>query len=551
MFTNSMQIYSELKNQKWNLGTWVLLMLILLAGSYISFYTRNFTNSLLLYLPTSMAYLMVHWFGLRVLPLTFINAIVTMILWQAQGPVERILLLSTHMPVTTFVSWLLCKNLVYSSRGLSDTKSLAKFILLGIVVPNLVHTVYTYNYTFVNGDLEKVSQLWLSDFITVFSVCVPLFHFFTPVKTRYFFKLVRIDGNLFESNYSNSRLLAEFIGVTILFAGLGFFISFDKYWFLYGIGATMMAVRHGFNYVLLVNSVIFFLNYILPFVKLEGFLNSLNASSESVSVHLGMGTMFMASSLIGRVISDLWRSEERLMIQKKQIEEVNSQLSKANHEMDRFVYSVSHDISAPLKSIKGLIAISKLESDNVSQIPYLSKIEQSVKKLEDFTEEILEHSRASRKAIEIEEINLHDQLQEIFDNLKYQNGYGAIQFSIELNTPLIKSDKFLIKVILSNLLSNAIKFQRQEAGVTPEIRIVSSVKNNHLFIRVEDNGEGIHEEFKTRIFEMFYRATTSTTGSGLGLFIAKEAAKKLSGSISFSSTYGEGSIFTIELPLHA
>jgi signal transduction histidine kinase len=261
-----------------------------------------------------------------------------------------------------------------------------------------------------------------------------------------------------------------------------------------------------------------------------------------------MGTMFFGSALIGRVISDLWNSEAELMVQKKQVEEANGQLSKANHEMDRFVYSVSHDISAPIKSIKGLIAISKLESDSPTQFPYMPKIEESVKKLEDFTEEILEHSRASRKSLEIERINLQHQLDEIFDNLKYLEGYRSIRFNLQLDFPIIKSDRFLLKVILSNLISNAIKFQRKEE-VLPQISI-RSFANDRLHIEVEDNGEGIHDVYKDRIFEMFYRATTSSSGSGLGLFIASEAVKKLSGTIFFKTTQGVGSTFSIELPFH-
>ena len=548
MFTQSMQLSADSKSQKWNPGTWALLMLVLLAGSYISYYARTLTDSLLLYLPTSLAFVMVHWFGPRILPLAFINAFVTLFLWQAPGGWDRILFLASREPVIVFASWFLCKNLVHSSRGLSNTKSFGRFVLLGIVVPDLINSFYTFNYTFVNGDIEKVSLLWLSDFITIFSISLPLLHFFTPVRTTYFFKLATFETKVFQSKYGNGKALVEFVGITFIFMVLGFFISFDKYWFLYGIGATLLAVRHGFNYVVVVNSVIFILNYILPLLDIENMVHGLNVSTQLLNVHLGMSTMFFGSALIGRVISDLQNSEKELTIQKKQIEETNSQLSKTNHEMDRFVYSVSHDISAPLKSIRGLIAISKLESNNNLEFPYITRIEQSVKKLEDFTDEILEHSRASRKEIEIEEINLHSLLDDIFDNLKYLNGYNAIRFSTQLDCPLIKADRFLLKVILSNLISNAIKFQKSEAEAKPEVSIRSFAKDK-LYIEVEDNGEGIQDEYKNRIFEMFYRATTSSTGSGLGLFIAREAAKKLNGEIYFKTTHEEGSIFTIELPL--
>ena len=546
MFTQSMQLSADSKSQKWNPGTWVLLMLILLAGSYISNYARSITDSLLLYLPTSLAFIMVHWFGLRVLPLAFINAFVTLFLWNAPGPWDRILFLASREPVIVFVSWFLCKNLISHSQGLSNTQVFVKFVFRGIVIPDLINSLYTYHYTFIGGDMEKVALLWLSDFITIFSIAVPMLHYFRPERTPLSFTLVPNEPQSFKR--LNSKGLVEIFLITILFLVLGFFISFDKYWFIYGVCATFIAVRHGFCYVIFINGIIFIFNYILPLINFGNLEYGTHGSTQLFNVHLGMSTMFFGSALIGRVISDLRNSEKELTNQKKHVEETNRQLSNANHEMDRFVYSVSHDISAPLKSIKGLIAISKLESKVNADFPYIAKIEQSVSKLEDFTEEILEHLRASRKNIEIEEVNLQDQLDEILDNLKYLNGFSAIQFHMALDSPLIKSDRFLLKVVLSNLISNAIKFQKHKKGLTPEIKIRSFL-NDHLVIEVEDNGEGIEDIYQDRIFEMFYRATTSSTGSGLGLFIAREAAKKLDGEVYFKTTHGEGSIFTIELPL--
>ncbi len=547
MFTRTMRIFLESKGQKWNLGTWILLMLILLTGSYISFYLRSYTDSLLLYLPTSLAIVMVHWFGPRILPLAFINAFVTLFLWQAPGGWERILFLASREPVIVFISWALCRNLILDFKGLSNTQVLAKFTFFGIVIPDLINSFYTYNYTFINGDLEKVALLWLSDFITISTISVPLLHYLRPQKTPLSFTLVPNDIQTFKSlNYSG--LVAIFF-VTLFFLVLGFFLSFDKYWFVYGVGATFIAIRYGFCYVIFINAIIFILNYILPIINLGSLQYGDHGPVPLLSVHLGMATMFFGSTLIGRVISDLRNSEEELRIQKKQVEEANSQLSKTNHEMDRFVYSVSHDISAPIKSIKGLIAITKLESDNNSAFPYLPKIEESVKKLEDFTEEILEHSRASRKNPEIEKLDLRDQLNEIFDNLKYLEGFSSISFSTKLDYQYIKSDRFLLKVILSNIISNAIKFQRRDDGIIPEIRL-RSFATDKLYIEVEDNGEGIQDTYKHRIFEMFYRATTTSSGSGLGLFIAREAVKKLNGNISFKTKYGVGSTFTIELPLY-
>jgi signal transduction histidine kinase len=497
-------------------------------------------------MPTSIAIVMIHWFGLRVLPLTFLNALFTLILWQAPGGLDRMLLLATREPLAVFTSWFLCKNIILNSNGLSNTPSFVRFTVLGIVVPDLINSLYTYHYSFVNGNLERVSLLWLSDFITIFSISLPLLHFFRPMPFEKIFKIVRHDNS--ELHLKEGKLIGvnELVVTTILFAALSFLIDFDKYWYLYGIVAAMIAVRNGFGTVILANLIIFILNYILPLLNLSHFIQASSVSSHLLSVHLGMGTMFFASALIGRVITDLRKTESELNKQKNKIEKTNQQLILANREMDRFVYSVSHDISAPLKSIKGLIGLSRLEKEESS--PYLNKIEQSVQKLEDFVREVLDRSRTTRKEVELEEVNLRDLISAISDNLRYLENFDTVKFSIDLHNASLRTDKFLIKVILSNLLSNAIKYQKTKAEHIPEIKIKSYEQGGHFCIVMSDNGEGIAAPYMDKIFDMFYRGTTSSTGSGLGLFIAKEAAEKLNGKINLTSKIGVGTEFTIAIP---
>ncbi len=533
---------------KWGVWTWPLLMIILIISSFVSYYLKNLTNSFLLYLPTSIAIVMVHWFGIRVLPLTFLNAIITLLLWKAPGDWDRILLLATREPVAVFASWFFCKKLNSSFYGISNTRSFLRFTLLGIVVPNLFNSLYTYHYSFINGSIERTSLLWLSDFITIFTISIPLLHFFRPEPYKKFFKLIRKEDRENHSPRNSLIGFKELVAITILFVGLSFLVDFDKYWFLYGIVAAMVAVRNGFYTVILANLIIFILNYILPLLNFGSLKHGSIVTTQLLSVHLGMGTMFFASALIGRVITDLRKTEAKLTEQKSQIEKANQQLTMANREMDRFVYSVSHDISSPLKSIKGLIAISRLEKDKES-FPYLNQIELSVQKLEDFVGEVLDHSRTSRKEVQLEEVNLKELTDDITDNLKYLENFDTIKFTWDLKDHTFQTDKFLIRVVLSNLLSNAIKYQRRRIGLLQEIKITSWQQDSHMHIRISDNGEGIAEPYKDKIFEMFYRGTTNSTGSGLGLFIAKEAVEKLKGTIDFTTEYGVGSEFTIEIPV--
>ena len=103
-----------------------------------------------------------------------------------------------------------------------------------------------------------------------------------------------------------------------------------------------------------------------------------------------------------------------------------------------------------------------------------------------------------------------------------------------------------LKIILNNLLSNAVKFQSPQKS-NPYIRVFLRTTAERYVIEVEDNGEGIKPNFKEKIFEMFFRGTQRSKGSGLGLYIAREAAEKIQGTISVESEYGKGTVFCIEL----
>jgi signal transduction histidine kinase len=110
------------------------------------------------------------------------------------------------------------------------------------------------------------------------------------------------------------------------------------------------------------------------------------------------------------------------------------------------------------------------------------------------------------------------------------------------------SDVMRLKIILNNLISNAIKFHRFDGSVIPYIRISLAHQERAYVITVEDNGQGIEEQHLARIFEMFYRASEEAQGSGLGLYILKEAVSKMNGRVTVRSTPLVGTTFTVMLP---
>lgn len=228
----------------------------------------------------------------------------------------------------------------------------------------------------------------------------------------------------------------------------------------------------------------------------------------------------------------------------------NQELTKVNAELDRFVYSVSHNIRAPLMSVLGLLNLARhdLKTKNIEQYGnYFSMMEGSINRLDDTLKEIIDYSRNSRTEIRRELLDLRELVEEVFQNLIYVPGAEFIEKKIMLEgSPLIYSDRLRLSVMLNNLLSNAIKYRDKEKSNN---YITVRIQTEHnLYITISDNGIGIRPEYVMRIFDMFFRATEKSDGSGLGLYIVKETIEKMEGTIAVHSDHTIGTTFSMTLP---
>jgi PAS domain S-box-containing protein len=223
----------------------------------------------------------------------------------------------------------------------------------------------------------------------------------------------------------------------------------------------------------------------------------------------------------------------------------NNELEKTNAELDRFVYSASHNLRAPLTSIMGLINIIKTGEDPGF---YLPLIEKSVKKLDEFIKDIVNYSKNARLDIEVDEINFEELLHSTIEDLRFMKDAHKIQIRIEVNKVYpFYSDKRRIKVLFGNLLSNAFKYHNLDQAL-PYVHVSVELNPQQASIRVEDNGMGIDKQHHQKLFSMFYRATAKSEGSGLGLYIVKEVIGKLGGSISLDSEPEKGTRVYMSLP---
>ncbi len=236
--------------------------------------------------------------------------------------------------------------------------------------------------------------------------------------------------------------------------------------------------------------------------------------------------------------------EERTIQLNRTIDELNKTIS----ELDRFVYSASHDLSAPLKSIRGLIHLTQFDEMNESVNEKIQYISSSIDQLEEVIKSLTEFSRNSRMELVLKEFLLKPEIQDCFNELKYLQPDIDLRMQVDIDQNVkIISDKMRLRIILNNLFSNAIKYQDQEKD-EHFIKVTFEELEDQWRIICEDNGIGIEKDYLDRVFYMFYRATEKSKGSGLGLYIAHETAKKLGGDIFVQSDFGMGTTFTISIP---
>ncbi|MGD1892945.1 MAG: two-component regulator propeller domain-containing protein [Cyclobacteriaceae bacterium] len=230
------------------------------------------------------------------------------------------------------------------------------------------------------------------------------------------------------------------------------------------------------------------------------------------------------------------------------VEMRTADLRKSNEELDNFVYRVSHDIRAPLSSVLGLLELMGLTKSANELNSYREMATKSINKLDGFVKNILDYSRNSRLQLQNKQIDFHQLLDDILEDLQYMNNAWRLRVIREIDDEITYyNDPMRLQVIFRNLLSNAVKYQNLHSNDSL-VRVQVKIKTAEVVITEADNGIGIKKEQVQRVFEMFYRADDQAAGSGIGLYIVKETIDKLGGTINLSSQLEKGTTFVVKLP---
>lgn len=263
-----------------------------------------------------------------------------------------------------------------------------------------------------------------------------------------------------------------------------------------------------------------------------------NAQGEEVYLESVINNLLSDPSVQGVVVNS------RDVTQRKEAE---TKLKQTNFELDSFVYRASHDLRAPLRSVLGLLNLIRMEPSDAQKAAYINLAEKSINKLDSFILDLTNFSRNSRLEIKQDEIDWRGVIDECIENLRYMENADRVKAIIEIDNQVpFLSDYGRMSILFQNLISNAIKYQRTNADSFVKIQIRTDETGAR--IDISDNGKGIASEYLNRIFEMFFRASEDSYGSGLGLYITKQVVEKLGGKIKVESVFNEGTNFSMFLP---
>lgn len=249
-------------------------------------------------------------------------------------------------------------------------------------------------------------------------------------------------------------------------------------------------------------------------------------------VAIGVATSFL--------LAELRRQNEVL-------EELVAKLDQSNRDLERFSYTVAHDLSAPLGSIKTLteMFVAKYKSGlDTSSLRMLDLVVANAQRMDNLIHEILELAKTSRGDVEVVDVNTRAVVDAALDLLHDQIDQSGATVTVQ-PLPVVRANQVLLLRVFLNLISNAIKYRGDR---TPAIEISAVSKEQEHVFAIRDNGIGIDPKHQRKIFREFLRLHGKGEGSGIGLAVCTQVVERMHGRIWVESELGKGSTFYFSLP---
>jgi signal transduction histidine kinase len=228
------------------------------------------------------------------------------------------------------------------------------------------------------------------------------------------------------------------------------------------------------------------------------------------------------------------------------------ELEGQNAELERFTYTVSHDLKSPLVTIRGFLGFLRddVKSGNMDRFEKdLDRIANAANKMQSLLNDLLELSRVGRIINPPQDIDFGLIARETVDLLIGQIEANRVRVEIQKDLPVIRGDRIRLVEVLQNLISNAIKFMGNQSEPRIEVGLSGFDSNERAVLFVRDNGIGIEPEYHERIFGLFNRLDPNIEGTGIGLTLVKRIVEVHGGKVWVESKLGEGAAFYFTLPL--
>jgi PAS domain S-box-containing protein len=239
--------------------------------------------------------------------------------------------------------------------------------------------------------------------------------------------------------------------------------------------------------------------------------------------------------------------EERVQVRTAQLTEKNNLLMRTNIDLDNFIYTASHDLRAPIANLEGLITLlgknlmDRLQANEKAHLEYVSK---SVFKLKKTIDDLTDIARVQKDLdAQVEMLSFQAVFEEAYEDISSLATLSQAQIETRFEVAVVQFSSKNLKSIFYNLLSNAIKYHSSERQ--PKIQVHTYQADEYTILSIRDNGLGIPERSKDKLFKMFKRLHTHVEGTGIGLYIVKRVVENGGGKIEVESQEGHGSTFTI------
>ncbi len=289
-----------------------------------------------------------------------------------------------------------------------------------------------------------------------------------------------------------------------------------------------------------------------------------------------VGFGFASLLVVVRYTTDLTSSREQLQQLNDSLESIvidrTADLSRANDEIQRFAYIVSHDLRSPLVNVMGFTAeleaataalrelVDRIDAETPDQLTddarlaaredlpeAIGFIRTSTQKMDRLINAILALSRQGRRVLAPESLDLAQIIGGIRDSMQHRLDETGASVEIEGALPEIIGDRVAVEQILSNLIENSVKYRHPDRPVA--VKLSGGTVGDRIWVSVADNGRGIDPRDHERVFDLFRRSgTQDQPGEGIGLAHVRALAYRLGGTITLRSALGEGATFRLSLP---